>query len=193
MKKKLLTILTCLALSIAGMTTLGIKNSQPVEAKTGDKYGIVKPFVLPKSWRGNWYDATGAASKIWKSGYNKPENSIWVMGKVKGTNKYPWQMSKKWKNQKNPVASNKKLFTHYTRGTWKRMKGVKWAVVTWALNKKFTKKNSTAFACHYEKLNGKRHKVLFWANGKGKVVGQRFKDVNLAQKYGKYHFKDMSY
>ena len=83
------------------------KSVKKISNKT--KYGFKRDFKFPQSWRGKWFSNThGHLSNmiIKQNGFNTPWTGEYVelvsAGKVKGTNKYLWQMPHSWftKNDK---------------------------------------------------------------------------------------------
>ncbi|WEV38840.1 hypothetical protein OZX58_00780 [Lactobacillus sp. ESL0680] len=167
-----------------------VKTNQKHSTVVGNKYGFVKPFNIPKSWRGNWYDKNGLAQKLTANAYNIEgiiTNRIWIVGKVKGTNKYPWQIADRL-NKKYPRA-----YIHDARGTWRYVSGLN-LIITSPVTEKSVIKDGFAFTCHKEQVSGEVQSVYFDVNAKtGKVKDQLFKTKQLAKEYAHHKFSDMHY
>ncbi|WEV43478.1 hypothetical protein OZX56_08225 [Lactobacillus sp. ESL0684] len=180
------------------------KKKAKKHALIGDKHGIVKHFTLPKSWQRTNYKKPWYASKgywgpkllVYPSALEYPASNLGiplcVTGKVKGTNKYPWQMSKTWKTKQRDI-DGRSIFAHYARCKWRKLHGHKWVTLCSIYEAKPTSDVSQAITCHYEKIGGKKHKVLFWGTYGGKVRYQYFTSKRLAKKYGHHKFADMHY
>lgn len=191
--KKILTLLTSIALATSSVEIVSAivpKRVQAVYNAVGNKYGFVKPFNIPKSWRGNWYDKNGLAQKLITNAYELEgiiTNRIWVVGKVKGTNKYPWQIAN------NLYKKYPRAYIHDGRGTWKYVSGLK-LIITSPVTQKSVIKEGFAFTCHKEKISGETQLVYFDVNVKtGKVTSQLFRTKKLAKQYAHYKFPDMHY
>ena len=192
---------TVIALAAAG----GIINSQTNQAQTikvqksvkkisnKTKYGFKRDFKFPQSWRGKWFSNThDKVSKmtIKKNGFNTPWTGEYVelvsAGKVKGTNKYLWQMPQSW------FTKHAKIFKHLGRVTTNKISNKKWLVFS-----PIDENNieiGFAFRLRNEKVAGKTQKVIFEANPKtGEIVDQFFRSPKLAQKYQHYNFKGETY
>lgn len=193
--RKIITLLAAAAVTLTSATT--VVANQPLQAQAASvkksKYGFAKSFTFPTTWRGKWYSTnnlTPSPMNIQKSAFDTPWTNEHVktvkIGKVKGTNKYPWQMSKTWKQK------NADIFAKYARVTTKKMNGNKWTVVS-PVDKKSTKEGY-AFIVKKETVDGKNIAVLFQANPQdGKVRNQFFTSEELSKTYATYEFKDMTY
>ncbi|MDF7682398.1 SLAP domain-containing protein [Lactobacillus sp. ESL0679] len=171
--------------------------------KTGNKYGLIKKFYLPVSWNRKWFFKGKPSIFIGRYGYNDLETIqdisseffFYKVGKVKGTNKYPWQMSKKWIYSKYPLVAGG---MHYSEATqiyqakWITKLGLKWLKVCNACTKP-TKKNTMLMTVHYENINGNTTPVLFQADSYGKINRQDFTSKSLSKKYAHHKFPDMHY
>lgn len=192
---KIITLLA--AATITSTTAIGVVVNRPQETHAASvkmsKYGFKKPFAFPKSWHSKWYSTsnlTPSPMNIHKTAFNTPWANEYVkvvkVGKVKGTKKYPWQMSAAWK------LKNADVFAKYSRVTTKKMRGSKWIVLSPADEK--STKMGYAYTIKTEKLNGKKQAVLFQANPlDGKVNTQYFRSANLAEEYATHEFKNMTY
>ena len=190
-----------IALAAAG----GIINSQTNQAQTvkvqksvkkisnKTKYGFKRDFKFPQSWRGKLFSNThGHLSNmiIKKNGFNTPWTGEYVelvsVGKVKGTNKYLWQMPHSWFTKHN------KIFKNLGRVTTKNLKNKKWIVFSPIDENNI--KIGYAFSLQNKKIDGKTQKVMFEANPKtGEIYDQFYRSPKLAQKYQNYHFKNETY
>ena len=167
------------------------KNAKISTNKT--KYGFKRDFNFPKSWRGKWYSNTHdklSKMTIKKNGFITPWTGEYVelvsAGKVKGTNKYLWQMPQSW------FTKHDKIFKHLGRVTTNKINNKKWTVYS-----PIDENNieiGFAFRLKNEKIAGKTQKVLFEANPKtGEVIDQFFPSAKLAKKYQHYNFKGETY
>ena len=167
------------------------KNAKITTNKT--KYGFKRDFKFPKSWRGKWYSNTHdklSKMTIKKNGFITPWTGEYVelvsAGKVKGTNKYLWQMPQSW------FTKHDKIFKHLGRVTTNKINNKKWTVYS-----PIDENNieiGFAFRLKNEKIAGKTQKVLFEANPKtGEVIDQFFPSAKLAKKYQHYNFKGETY
>ncbi|MDF7671749.1 carboxypeptidase-like regulatory domain-containing protein [Lactobacillus sp. ESL0701] len=163
-------------------------------ALIGDKHGIVKHFTVPKSWRRQWFNNGKKSIKLLKYAYNQNEityGGFYIIGKVKGTNKYPWQKSLTWQD-KQFLDGEENIISHCLQAKWKHMYGFKWMMTTGAYTKP-SDKNFSAQTCHYENIDGHKILVLFRANHTGKVNRQDFTSKSLSKKYAHHKFPDMHY
>ena len=167
------------------------KNAKITTNKT--KYGFKRDFKFPKSWRGKWYSNTHdklSKMTVKKIGFNTPWTGEYVelvsAGKVKGTNKYLWQMPQSW------FTKHAKIFKHLGRVTTNKISNKKWLVFS-----PIDENNieiGFAFRLKNEKIAGKTQQVIFEANPKtGEIVDQFFRSPKLAQKYQHYNFKGETY
>lgn len=167
------------------------KKAQNTVNKT--KYGFKRDFNFPKSWQGKWYSNTHdklSKMTIKKNGFITPWTGEYVelvsAGKVKGTNKYLWQMPQSW------FTKHDKIFKHLGRVTTNKINNKKWTVYS-----PIDENNieiGFAFRLKNEKIAGKTQKVLFEANPKtGEVIDQFFPSAKLAKKYQHYNFKGETY
>ncbi|WEV43646.1 hypothetical protein OZX56_09120 [Lactobacillus sp. ESL0684] len=169
------------------------KTSQVSKKKQDKKYGISKSFKFSKDLQGKWYsnnNLTPEPLNIHKSSLVLPATGktakVAVIGKVKGTKKYPWQMSKSWKNK------HAKTFKNVKRGTTKTISGVKWTILSSPTEKSTA--DGDAYAVHNEKVDDQTIKVVFEADPTtGKVYNQYFTTKDLADKYQSTKFADMTY
>ena len=167
------------------------KNAKISTNKT--KYGFKRDFKFPKSWRGKWFSNThDKVSKmtIKKNGFNTPWTGEYVelvsAGKVKGTNKYLWQMPQSW------FTKHDKIFKHLGRVTTNKISNKKWIVFSPIDENNI--KIGYAFSLQNKKIAGKTQKVMFEANPKtGEIYDQFYRSPKLAQKYQNYHFKNETY
>lgn len=107
---------------------------------------------------------------------------VYVVGKVPGTGKYPWQMTGKLD----------KHYTHAMRAEKPRMmNGFKWMVIGPVDDNAHNM--GMAYTRHAETIDGQKLQVLFEANYSGKVFAQYFTTKELAEKYGSENFADMTY
>ncbi|RHW51689.1 hypothetical protein [Lactobacillus bombicola] len=191
-KEKIITLITALGLSLAGIATVAVRPEQTIQAAVaGNKYGLVKRYTLPQSLRGIWYTQVSNMSpmKITKHSFSRPGTNgkklyavVYVVGKVKGTNKYPWQMTGKFDKYYEKAMRVEKT---------RKMRGLKWTVIGPVDD--HVPKMATAYTMHEENIDGQTVKVVFEADYTGKVVNQYFTTLELAQKYGKQKFTDMTY
>ncbi|KJY65521.1 hypothetical protein JF73_06130 [Lactobacillus helsingborgensis] len=167
------------------------KKAQNTVNKT--KYGFKRDFIFPKSWQVKWYSNTHdklSKMTIKKNGFITPWTGEYVelvsAGKVKGTNKYLWQMPQSW------FTKHDKIFKHLGRVTTNKINNKKWTVYS-----PIDENNieiGFAFRLKNEKNAGKTQKVLFEANPKtGEVIDQFFPSAKLAKKYQHYNFKGETY
>lgn len=167
------------------------KKAQNTVNKT--KYGFKRDFNFPKSWQGKWYSNTHdklSKMTIKKNGFITPWTGEYVelvsAGKVKGTNKYLWQMPQSW------FTKHDKIFKHLGRVTTNKINNKKWTVYS-----PIDENNieiGFAFRLKNEKIAGKTQKVLFEANPKtGEVIDQFFPSAKLAKKYQHHNFKGETY
>lgn len=167
------------------------KNAQNTVNKT--KYGFKRDFNFPKSWQGKWYSNTHdklSKMTIKKNGFITPWTGEYVelvsAGKVKGTNKYLWQMPQSW------FTKHDKIFKHLGRVTTNKINNKKWTVYSPVDENNI--EIGFAFRLKNEKIAGKTQKVLFEANPKtGEVIDQFFPSAKLAKKYQHYYFKGETY
>ncbi|MCT6854389.1 MAG: hypothetical protein M3Z94_06865 [Lactobacillus panisapium] len=193
--KKIITLLAAATVTMTAATGVAATQAEQTQAASvkKSKYGFKKSFTFPTSWRGKWYSTnnlTPSPMNIQKTSFDTPWTNEHVkavkVGKVKGTNKYPWQMTKAWK------LKNAGVFAKYTRVTTKKMNGEKWIVLS-PVDQKSTKKGY-AFTVKTELIDGKKEPVLFQSHPQeGKVTNQFFTSEELAKKYATYEFKDMTY
>ncbi|MDF7638210.1 hypothetical protein PT285_02000 [Lactobacillus sp. ESL0791] len=173
-RKKLITLLGAAAISLsAAVVGAAIKQPTPAQAASNKKSVKDKSFTFAKTWRTKWYSTyylTPSPMEIYKTGLKSPwtgENVKTVMGVVP-------------KTAKTMVVTPKK------------MHGDDWLILTPAGAR--NNADTHALTSKLEKLNGKKHRVIFEANpDNGKVINQFFKSEKLAKKYGNHHFKDMTY
>ena len=167
------------------------KKAQNTVKKT--KYGFKRNFNFPKSWQGKWYSNTHdklSKMTIKKNGFITPWTGEYVelvsAGKVKGTNKYLWQMPQSW------FTKHDKIFKHLGRVTTNKINNKKWTVYSPVDENNI--EIGFAFRLKNEKIAGKTQKVLFEANPKtGEVIDQFFPLAKLAKKYQHYNFKGETY
>ena len=167
------------------------KKAQNTVNKT--KYGFKRDFNFSKSWQGKWYSNTHdklSKMTIKKNGFITPWTGEYVelvsAGKVKGTNKYLWQMPHSWFTKHN------KIFKNLGRVTTKNLKNKKWIVFSPIDENNI--KIGYAFSLQNKKIDGKTQKVMFEANPKtGEIYDQFYRSPKLAQKYQNYHFKNETY
>ncbi|BDR60272.1 hypothetical protein [Lactobacillus xylocopicola] len=191
-RQKIITLLAAATITLTTVSGVAVNDGQQVQAAAkGNKYGFIKLYTFPKSYRGTWYNTSflsGSPITIRKTSFGASiiGNHIngYKVGKVKGTNKYPWQMSTSWQD------ANSDIFNKNARITEKTMHGSKWIVIG-MVNKKA---QNFAFTVKTEVLNGKKQTVLFRANASnGLVTHQYFSSQALAQKYGQHQFKNVTY
>ena len=195
MTKKIITIFALAGLAIP--MTVPLASVQPKIVRAAqtkkNKYGFVKQFKFPKAWRGKWYsnnNFTPNPMGIHASAINMPLTNDYIkvikVGMVKGTKKYPWEMSSAWQEK------NQSVLAKYLRVSSKKMHGSKWIILSPVQEK--TTKNGDAFTVKTEKIAGKKHKVLFQSNPEdGLVTNQFFKTKSLTNKYSSYEFKNVKY
>ena len=167
------------------------KKAQNTVNKT--KYGFKRGFNFSKSWQGKWYSNTHdklSKMTIKKNGFNTPWTGEYVelvsAGKVKGTNKYLWQMPQSW------FTKHDKIFKHLGRVTTNKISNKKWIVFSPIDENNI--KIGYAFSLQNKKIDGKTQKVMFEANPKtGEIYDQFYRSPKLAQKYQNYHFKNETY
>ena len=167
------------------------KKAQNTVNKT--KYGFKRGFNFSKSWQGKWYSNTHdklSKMTIKKNGFITPWTGEYVelvsAGKVKGTNKYLWQMPQSW------FTKHDKIFKHLGRVTTNKISNKKWIVFSPIDENNI--KIGYAFSLQNKKIDGKTQKVMFEANPKtGEIYDQFYRSPKLAQKYQNYHFKNEKY
>lgn len=188
--------------ALAAASGISVNQTNLVQAATSKKvqntvnktkYGFKRDFNFPKSWQGKWYSNTHdklSKMTIKKNGFITPWTGEYVelvsAGKVKGTNKYLWQMPQSW------FTKHDKIFKHLGRVTTNKINNKKWTVYS-----PIDENNieiGFAFRLKNEKIAGKTQKVLFEANPKtGEVIDQFFPSAKLAKKYQHYNFKGETY
>ena len=188
--------------ALAAASGISVNQTNLVQASTSKKaqntvnktkYGFKRDFNFPKSWQGKWYSNTHdklSKMTIKKNGFITPWTGEYVelvsAGKVKGTNKYLWQMPQSW------FTKHDKIFKHLGRVTTNKINNKKWTVYS-----PIDENNieiGFAFRLKNEKNAGKTQKVLFEANPKtGEVIDQFFSSPKLAKKYQHYNFKGETY
>ncbi len=188
--------------ALAAASGISVNQTNLVQAATSKKvqntvnktkYGFKRDFNFPKSWQGKWYSNTHdklSKMTIKKDGFITPWTGEYVelvsAGKVKGTNKYLWQMLQSW------FTKHDKIFKHLGRVTTNKINNKKWTVYS-----PIDENNieiGFAFRLKNEKNAGKTQKVLFEANPKtGEVIDQFFPSAKLAKKYQHYNFKGETY
>ena len=188
--------------ALAAASGISVNQTNLVQAATSKKvqntvnktkYGFKRDFNFPKSWQGKWYSNTHdklSKMTIKKNGFITPWTGEYVelvsAGKVKGTNKYLWQMPQSW------FTKHDKIFKHLGRVTTNKINNKKWSVYS-----PIDENNieiGFAFRLKNEKNAGKTQKVLFEANPKtGEVIDQFFPSAKLAKKYQHYNFKGETY
>ena len=188
--------------ALAAVSGISVNQTNLVQAATSKKvqntvnktkYGFKRDFNFPKSWQGKWYSNTHdklSKMTIKKNGFITPWTGEYVelvsAGKVKGTNKYLWQMPQSW------FTKHDKIFKHLGRVTTNKINNKKWSVYS-----PIDENNieiGFAFRLKNEKIAGKTQKVLFEANSKtGEVIDQFFPSAKLAKKYQHYNFKGETY
>lgn len=197
MRKLIAVLLTTVSLISVG--ELITNQPEVVQAKQTKikikktKNGFTANFNFPKSWRGKWYNNSNQKLKsmeIHARGLNTPWTGEYVKlvspTKVKGTDKYIWQMGEKWNKKHYPVI--KKV----SRVSTKTINKQKWTIMSPIDEKSL--KMGFAFAIETRQLDGTNQKILFEANPiTGEIYEQFFKSPDLAQKYSGYHFADLSY
>ncbi|MDF7682451.1 hypothetical protein PT287_02805 [Lactobacillus sp. ESL0679] len=172
-----------------------VKKTSKKKAK-GTKYGFKKAFVFSKDLQGKWYsnnNLTPDPLEIGKSTlvlpYTGKKAKAVVIGKVKGTNKYTWQMSGNWK------LKHAKAFANVMRGSYKTIDKTKWTILSPVDEKSVT--SGFAYTVKDEKIDdktGETIKVVFEARpDDGKVINQYFTSKDLANKYTATKFADMTY
>ncbi|BDR60271.1 hypothetical protein [Lactobacillus xylocopicola] len=202
-RKKLIPLLaTVITLSAVGVEVSQASQASQVQAADckkattttkKKKYGLDKAFVFPKSYQGKWYSSSNTTIyplNFHRSGFDAPWNNQYInvvkLGKMKGTKKYIWQMSRSW------VEHNITDIDQYLRGSKEKKRGNNWIVVSPVDQKLRTR--GYAYTVKNEVLDGKKQAVLFEsAPGTGKVVNQFFRTEALAQKYGREKFDNMKY
>lgn len=191
-KKLFSLVIIFFGLGTLGLTTAVMRASANGENKveTGNKYGYLKKPVFPKSWKGYWGGKSNYRYIIHeKYGDILGNCGIAEYGYVKGTHKYPWQMSAEWKRK----CTEKRLFLHAYRRTWTHHNGIKWAILGNPLSKPI-QKYDFAITCRTETIKGKKYRVLFEASPISfKTTSQYFRTNRLTKKYGHHQFKDMKY
>ena len=195
MAKKFITMFALASLAMSMTVPVGSIQPKTVQAAqiTKSKYGFDKQFKFPKIWRGKWYsnnNFTPNPINIHTSAINLPLTNEYIkvikVGMVKGTKKYPWEMSSAWQEK------NQNVLAKYLRASSKKLRGSKWIVLSPVQEK--TTKNGNAFTVKTEKIAGKKYKVLFQSNPEdGLVTNQFFKTKSLTDKYSAYEFKNMKY
>lgn len=193
--KKILTMLAAVTVALTTATPALVNQPAQVQAATvkKNKYGFNKLYTFPKTWRGKWYSTnnlTPNPMNIQKNSFDTPWANDHVKAveveTVKGTKKYPWQMSRAWKSK------NADLFAKYARVTTKTMNGDKWTIVS-PVDEKSTKMGY-AFTVKTEVIDGKKESVLFQSHPQvGEVTNQYFRTEELAKKYAAHEFKNMKY
>lgn len=191
-KAKIYTLIAAIALALTGVATHAVQPEQTIQAAAkGNKYGLVKRYTLPQNLRGTWYTQASNMSpmKITKHSFSRPGAKgkklyavVYVVGKVKGTNKYPWQMTGKFDKY-----YEKAMRIEQTR----KLRGLNWTVIEPVDD--HAPKMAMAYTMHEENIDGQTVKVVFEADYTGKVVNQYFTTPELAQKYSKQKFTDMTY
>ncbi|RMC40801.1 hypothetical protein F5ESL0236_02520 [Lactobacillus sp. ESL0236] len=203
---KILTVLAAAAIGVSTATSLGAMQAQtsyaaakqaktvkPSKQAKAVKVAFGKSYTFPKEWAGKWYSNDLLRMEpldFHKTGLGSPRSGEYAKAvtsaKLKGTNKYPWQMSADWQ------AKNAKELNKYVRVSKKKVNGIDWIIVTPVGKKSID--NGFAFAARTEKLNGKKETVIFEANPHvGAATQQYFRTKELADKYGKHQFKNMEY
>lgn len=180
---------------VSAKTTTTHITSKKVVKKTskGTKYGFKKAFVFSKELQGKWYsnnNLTPEPLEIGKSSlvlpYTGKKAKAVVIGKVKGTNKYPWQMSGSWKSK------HAKAFANIIRGSYKTINQTKWTILSPADEKSISV--GYAYTAKDEKIDGETIRVVFEAlPDNGKVINQYFTSKDLADKYSATKFADVTY
>ena len=180
--------------SISPQDSYRIRN---VQASTSNKIVSAKKINIPKKWQGTWYSyyKNGLFSSIylyhhgisWLNTYGSyhhynPKDSyssLWIFSKVKGTNKYPWQMSEKWK-EKNLYGNNFKNKQY--KGNWKKFHGREWLMQGSNGDKYYLR----ALSLYHFKSDGKTYKVLLGSGDETSNV--YFSSKKLAKKFKNYSF-----
>lgn len=190
---------------IVSMTLLGVltwtvdnqSSTNTVQATSGNKYGFIKKITIPKKWHGRWYHYYGKksvssmhiythgiadlSSYAHYYGYREEFIPLWIMGKISGTNKYPWQMSEKWKEKNNKAYSRKYAYS----GKWEYRYGRKW-LIQGLTNYNY---NARFLSLYHFKYNGKKYAVLL---GSGDETSKTyFKSLKLAKKFKKLNFNNI--
>lgn len=191
-KAKIYTLIAAIALALTGVATHAVQPEQTIQAAAkGNKYGLVKRYTLPQNLRGTWYTQASNMSpmKITKHSFSRPGAKgkklyavVYVVGKVKGTNKYPWQMTGKFDKYYEKVMRIEQTL---------KLRGLNWTVIGPVDD--HAPKMAMAYTMHEENIDGQTVKVVFEADYTGKVVNQYFTTPELAQKYSKQKFTDMTY
>lgn len=167
------------------------KKSQNKTKKTN--YGFLANFKIPKSWQGKWYSNNNQQLKnmeIHKKGFNTPWTGEYAElatpTKVKGTNKYLWQMGENW------LSKHYNVLKHIGRVSTKQLNNKQWIVFSPIDEKSI--KMGFAFILETKDLDGVKQEVMLEANpNTGEIYDQFFRSAELAQKYHDYHFADLNY
>lgn len=191
-KAKIYTLIAAIALALTGVATHAVQPGQTIQAAAkGNKYGLVKRYTLPQNLRGTRYTQASNMSpmKITKHSFSRPGAKgkklyavVYVVGKVKGTNKYPWQMTSKFDKYYEKAMRIEQTL---------KLRGLNWTVIGPVDD--HAPKMAMAYTMHEENIDGQTVKVVFEADYTGKVVNQYFTTPELAQKYSKQKFTDMTY
>lgn len=192
---------------LLSLTLIGIFAGNLVEANsihvakaaTGNKYGFVKKFQVPKKWRGQWYKynnkndfytmrlyAHGLVAKSTYDNYVHSKgvyNPLWVIGKIKGKNKYPWQMPLKW------VGKNNKGYTNNYAGYWVKRSNREWIVETSPLTKLGEISDYRFLSLHSFKVKDKKYYALLGSGEDTEKV--YFETKKLAKKFSNYNFNNI--
>lgn len=183
--------------SVSPQHLYGIRS---VQASTNNKVVNAKKINIPKNWQGHWYAYYGknifASIYLYSHGlswlnsygsyyhYNPKDSysSLWAFKKVTGTNKYPWQMSEKWK-EKNLYGNQ--LKDKQYKGSWKKYHGRKWLMQGSNGDKYYLR----ALCLYHFRKNGKTYKVLLGSGDETSKV--YFSSKKLAKKFKNYSFSNI--
>lgn len=205
--KKILTVLAATTIGVSTASSLIATKAQTLQAaktKQGRrskvnkhtkavKVAFGKSYTFPDSLQGKWYSKNLLRMEpldFHQTGLGLPSSGEYVdavvSGKLKGTKKFPWQMSIKWQDK------NKEKLAKFVRISEKKMNGNNWIIVTPVSNK--TIDNSYAFTSKVEEIDGKKETVVFEGNPQaGTVINQYFRTKELSDKYDQKKFDDMTY
>lgn len=194
-------VISALIVAATFSSTAGamISNPTPIQAKETTKkiqkteYGYTDNFKFPKAWQGKWYSNNNQIIRnmeIAEKGFNTPWTGEYVElvtpTKVKGTNKYLWQMDHKW------LDKHYNVLRHVGRVSTRQIQGKKWIIFSPIDEKSL--KMGFAFTLETRELDGVKQQVLLQGDPKtGAIYDQFFRSPELAQKYHDYHFSDLNY
>jgi hypothetical protein len=205
--KKILTVLVATTIGVATASSLVTTKAQTLQAAKINhskksklnkhtkavKVAFGKSYVFPEALQGKWYSKNLLRMEpldFHQTGLGLPSSGEYVdavtSSKLKGTKKFPWQMSVKWQNK------NKAKLAKFVRISEKKMNGDNWIIVTPISDK--TINNSYAFTSKVEEIDGKKETVVFEGNPQaGTVINQYFRTKELSDKYDQKKFDDMTY